>query len=211
MRVTYVIAIIILISFAASFVLGTEYIFGRFGFSGKNLLAHPEVLVTSVFLHGSIVHLLSNILVLLFFGLAVEDELGKARMLAVFFLGAFAGDLFSLLFYPFDSLSIGASAGIFALIGIGMLVRPLDLSVYPLIVPVPLAFLGVFYALYNAYGFVFDASSNISYIAHFGGMAVGLAYGFMKKGVKKGLKIILVTIGIMILIPILFVLLKVAL
>lgn len=168
--------------------------FDTYGFSGKNMVERPHVLATSVFIHGNLMHLLSNILVMLFFGMAVEGELGKLRLMAVFFTGAVAGDLFSLLFYPFDAVAVGASAGIFALIGTGMLVKPMDLSFYPFIVPMPLAFVGISYALYNVYGFLFDTASNISYVAHFGGLFVGLVFGFHREGFGRSLKIIILSL-----------------
>ncbi len=200
MKITYLLILAMVLLFAASYAGDTGAVFDRFGFSGTSLFLHPETLVTSIFLHGSIEHLLSNIIVMLFVGLAVEKELGGAKMMAVFFAGAFAGDLVSLLFYPMDTISIGASGGIFALLGVGMLVRPLDLSAYPLVIPVPLAFLGVMYIAYNAYGFFTDTSSNISYIAHFGGLAVGLAYGVFLRGIKKSLQIILIAAAAMLFI-----------
>jgi len=177
-----------------------------FGFSGKNLLTKPWTLITSIFLHADIVHLLSNLFILLFFGMAVEAELGR-KMLLIFFLGAFAGDFLSLLFYPFGTISIGASAGIFALIGAGILVRPFDFSFYPFIMPIPLAFLGIFYALYNIYGFIAEPASEISYIAHFGGLFVGMYYGFKTVGTKRGVEIILLALAVMVLIPIILMLL----
>ena len=122
-------------------------------------------------------------------------------MLLIFFLGAFAGDFLSLAFYPFDSIAIGASAGIFALIGVGMIVKPFDLSMYPLIVPIPLALLGMLYAIYNTIGFITGTPANISYIAHFGGLFIGLAFGIRHEGWHRGIRIILVMLLIMMLIP----------
>jgi membrane associated rhomboid family serine protease len=171
------------------------------------MIEHPYVLITSIFMHGGFDHLIANIFVLFFFGIAVEKELGKLKYLAIFFLGAFAGDFLSLLVYPFDTIAIGASAGIFALIGVGMLVKPLDLSLYPLIIPVPLALLGIAYIIFNVYEFIAMPTSNISYIAHFGGLAVGLAFGFSKEGWRKGLKIILLALTIMIIVPLVWILL----
>jgi hypothetical protein len=209
MKITWLLVFAAVIIFVYTFFFAPDI--GKFyefyGFSGENLLARPYVLVTSIFLHGSLVHLLANALVWIFFGLAVEDELGKGRMLVIFFLGAFAGDLLSLLFYPFGTVAIGASAGIFALVGTGMLVRPLDLSFYPLVVPLPLAFIGIAYALFNVYGFIFNIDPEISYIGHFGGLAVGLIFGIRHKGMKQSLKIILITLAIMILIPLVWFLL----
>jgi len=181
--------------------------FATFGFSGINLIERPYTLITSIFLHGGIDHLISNIFVLFFFGMAIEKELGKVKMLAIFLLGAFAGDLLSLLVYSPETIAIGASAGIFALIGIGMIMKPVDLSFYPMIIPIPLALLGIAYVIFNVYEFVAMPYSNISYIAHFGGLAVGLLFGFRQEGWRKGLKILLIALAIMIIIPLLWILL----
>ena len=207
MKLTLILALLCIAGFALG-IYGGEDFYNAFGFSLNNLQSNPSVLVTSIFMHGSIEHLLSNVFVLLFFGLAVEAEQGKRKMLLIFFLGAFAGDLLSLAVYAPDQIAIGASAGIFALVGVGMLVRPLDLSFYPLVMPIPLALLGLGYALYNAYGFVVNLDPEVSYIAHFGGLFVGLAFGLRREGWKKGLKIIVVTFLVMILIPVVWMLIK---
>ncbi|MBU5678272.1 MAG: rhomboid family intramembrane serine protease [Candidatus Aenigmatarchaeota archaeon] len=177
-----------------------EEIVKFYGFSLNNLKERPYVLFTSIFIHGSIEHLISNLLVLLFFGVAVEDEIGAKKMLIIFFSGAIAGDLLSILFYPPEVVSIGASAGIFALVGFGMIIRPLDLSFYPPFYIIPLGLLGILYAIYNTIGFIFNVG-NISYIAHFGGLFTGVAFAYRHKNWKKGLKIILFMIILMILLP----------
>ncbi|MBI2076245.1 MAG: rhomboid family intramembrane serine protease [Candidatus Aenigmarchaeota archaeon] len=182
--------------------------FNTYGFSGKNMIDRPYTILTSIFVHGGLTHLLSNILVMLFFGMAVEKELGWRKMLAIFFLGAAAGDLLSLVAYPFDAVAVGASAGIFALIGAGILVKPFDLSFYPFIVPLPLAFVGISYALYNVYGFLFDAGSNISYAGHFGGFFVGLIFGFRRQGLGRSLKIIILSLIAVLLVPIILAFLR---
>ncbi|HIG97589.1 MAG TPA: rhomboid family intramembrane serine protease [Candidatus Aenigmarchaeota archaeon] len=207
MKLTWILALLCIIGFVAS-VYGGEDFYNAFGFSLNNLQSNPFVLVTSIFMHGSLEHLLSNIFVLIFFGLAVESELGKRKMLLIFFLGAFAGDLLSLTVYAPDQIAVGASAGIFALIGVGMLVRPIDLSFYPLVMPIPLALLGLGYALYNVYGFIVNLDPEVSYIAHFGGLFVGLAFGLRREGWKKGLKIITITFLVMILIPVIWLLIN---
>ncbi|MBI4170402.1 MAG: rhomboid family intramembrane serine protease [Candidatus Aenigmarchaeota archaeon] len=197
MRLTLLLSALIVIVFVlvVLFVDNIDEFYSFYGFSDQNMLERPYVFFTSIFLHAGIEHLLANLFVLVFFGLAVEKELGSARTLAIFLLGAVAGDMLSLAVYPFDALSVGASAGIFALIGVGMLVRPLDLSFYPLILPIPLLFLGIAYTVYNIYGFFFLPESNISYIGHFGGLFVGLVLGFAETGFRKGLKTLLIGIA----------------
>ncbi len=193
MRLTLLLSALIVAAFAMVlvFVDNIDAFYSYYGFSGANAVERPYVFFTSIFLHAGLEHLLANLLVLVFFGFAVEKELGAWKTLGIFLAGAFAGDFLSLVVYPFDAISVGASAGIFALIGVGMLVRPLDMSFYPLVMPVPLLFLGIAYALYNIYGFFFLPGTDISYIAHFGGLFVGLAVGFAKTGMKKGMRTLL--------------------
>ena len=208
MRITTILVLVCIVSFLAVASLSPDkqtYIINRYGFSGQNLFTHPEVLLTSIFLHSSVNHLLSNILVLFFFGIALESEVGKKKTLLIFLLGAAVGDIFSLSFYflgiyPWAMPSIGASAGVFAVIGAAMLIKPFDFSLYPYFLPIPLGLLGLIYAVYNAIGFV-SGPSNISYIAHFGGLFLGLCFGFQYEGWRRGLKIILVMFVVMILIP----------
>jgi len=200
MKVTYILTLACIITFVITFFSNPEEIFDNYGFSGQNLLVKPYVLITSIFLHANLEHLLSNILVLLIFGLAVENELGWAKMLYIFFLGAVAGDMLSLLIYSFDTIAVGASAGIFALVGTGMLVRPFDLSMYPYLLPIPLGLLGVLYAVYNTIGFI-EGEGNISYIAHSGGLLVGFLFGMERVGVKKSLKIIILMTILMLALP----------
>lgn len=165
-----------------------ENIVNQYGFSVDNFFERPYVLVTSIFIHGDLTHLLSNMLILLFFGLALEKELGSKKVFLLFFISAFVGSLFYSVVYPAGEIGIGASAGIFGLIGAGMIISPFDLSFYPYIIPVPLGLLAILYIVYNFYGMIFDVGSNIGYVAHFGGLVVGLIYGFKDRGVKEGVK-----------------------
>ncbi|MBI4018550.1 MAG: rhomboid family intramembrane serine protease [Candidatus Aenigmarchaeota archaeon] len=205
---TFLIAAAIAAFIYTFFLADPDFVLDAYGFSGVNFVKAPYVLITSIFLHASLQHLLANVLVWLFAGSAVESEVGALRMTLLFFLGAFAGHVFSLLFYGPGVVGVGASAGIFALLGAGMLLRPLDLSFYPLVVPIPLAMLGLGYALYNVYGFIFNLEPNVSYVGHFGGLFVGLFYGFSKKGIAEGMRIIFITLAVMLLIPLLWILVK---
>ena len=209
MRATLLLIAICIVAFIYTSSLSEEQLSAftdRFGFSGNNLLSHPEVLVTSIFIHSGIAHLLANIFVLFFFAEALESELGSLKTLGVFFGGAFLGSIASLLIYPINAVSIGASGGVFALVGAGMLIKPFDISFYPMIMP--LGLLGVIYAVYTAIGFAASvagtasaAESNISYIAHFAGLGTGMFVGFQREGWEKGLRLVLVMFIIMLLLP----------
>ena len=73
-------------------------------------------LISSGFLHASIVHLGSNMLALFFIGRALEPALGSLRLGLIYFVSLVAGSLGVMALEP-DSLSIGASGAIFGLMG----------------------------------------------------------------------------------------------
>jgi uncharacterized protein len=189
MKFTLSLILLLVLIFALS-LSDFENTINFYGMSGENFVERPYVMITSIFLHGSVLHLLSNIFVLLFFGMALEGEIKGSRTFVLFLAGGILGNILALLYYDPAQIGIGASGGIFAIVGAGMLLKPFDISFYPFITPVPLAFLGIAYIAYNIYGFFFDAGSNISYIAHFGGLFIGLTYAFHKQGIKKSLLIL---------------------
>lgn len=78
-----------------------------------------ETLVTSLFLHGSILHLAFNMLVLWQVGPFLERAIGRARFLPLYLGSGIVGSAFSAIAGRFfgASLSVGASASICGLIG----------------------------------------------------------------------------------------------
>lgn len=72
-------------------------------------------LITYGFLHGSIVHLLTNMYCLYVIGSQVENNLDRKRFLIIYFISMITGGLLSTLFN--DGISIGASGAIFGLLG----------------------------------------------------------------------------------------------
>jgi rhomboid protease GluP len=71
-------------------------------------------LVTPVFLHGSLYHIAFNMLALFNLGRGQEARFGHLRFAALYFLGAFGGNVLSFLLTP--EASLGASTAIFGLI-----------------------------------------------------------------------------------------------
>jgi membrane associated rhomboid family serine protease len=71
---------------------------------------------TALFLHANLLHLAMNGVGLWLFGSAVEKTMGRWRLLVVFLLGGALGNLASAFVAHYD-VAIGASGGIFAVIG----------------------------------------------------------------------------------------------
>lgn len=74
-------------------------------------------LMTSAFLHGSILHLLFNMYVLFALGQTLERILGHWRYLTLFLVAALGGGVASYAFSEVNTLSVGASGAIFGLMG----------------------------------------------------------------------------------------------
>jgi rhomboid protease GluP len=72
-------------------------------------------LVTAGFLHGGLFHILMNSWVLFDLGAQVEEVFGQRRLIAIYFVSTVAGFMASTMWSA--AVSIGASAGVFGLIG----------------------------------------------------------------------------------------------
>ncbi len=72
-------------------------------------------LLTPMFLHGSIIHIAFNMYALYQFGPLLERQYGHKRFLVLYFLGGFAGNVFS--FALSQAPSLGSSTAIFGLLG----------------------------------------------------------------------------------------------
>lgn len=81
--------------------------------------------ITAMFLHGSLFHLLGNMLPLWVFGRRVEDACGPWRFLAFYLLaGTWAHILFVLVLPDSRIPGVGASGAIFGLMGAYLLLYP---------------------------------------------------------------------------------------
>jgi membrane associated rhomboid family serine protease len=72
----------------------------------------PWTLVTYMFVHANITHILFNMLALYFFGPRVEERLGETRFITLYAISGIAGALLSLIFAPFSPI-VGASGAVF--------------------------------------------------------------------------------------------------
>jgi membrane associated rhomboid family serine protease len=76
----------------------------------------PWTLITAGFAHASIIHIGLNMYSLYLFGSVLEPLLGKLRFAALYFLAILGGSVAVLLLAP-NSAVLGASGGIFGLMG----------------------------------------------------------------------------------------------
>ncbi|MCT4618064.1 MAG: rhomboid family intramembrane serine protease [Marinisporobacter sp.] len=73
--------------------------------------------ITASFFHGGIIHLLANIIGLYWVGQLLEREIGSIGLNSIFVIGNIIANILFIFTYSFES-SIGGSPGIYALIGV---------------------------------------------------------------------------------------------
>ena len=152
-------------------------------------LADPAgwlTLLTSIFLHGSWLHLISNLWTLFIFGDNVEDRLGHGRFLVFYLLsGAVAGLTHSVLASGSTLPTIGASGAIAGVLGAYFVLFPsarvltfVPLFILPWLVEIPaFVYLGVWFLMQVSSGLLdlgaAGAFEGIAWWAHIGGFAFG--------------------------------------
>jgi membrane associated rhomboid family serine protease len=124
-----------------------------------------------MFMHGSIWHILLNMLTLYYFGMYLSQLIGDKKLLLVYFAGGVLGNILFLLLAAPYSIAVGASGAIYALGGALVVMRPM-LRVYIIPIPVPVP-LWVVILL----GFIL-VSPSVAWQAHLGGVIFGLIAGF---------------------------------
>lgn len=74
------------------------------------------MLITSMFLHGSPLHLFGNVFFLLLLGTSLEEQVSRSRWLVTYFASGLVGSLFFLALGG-DAIGVGASGAIWGLLG----------------------------------------------------------------------------------------------
>lgn len=162
------------------------------GFTPANLMS-PQIepnrvpttvsMVTFMFLHGSLLHLLGNLLYLAVFGGAIETAMGHVRFL-LFYLVCGVVAALTMAFMDPSSVGpmVGASAPLSGVLAAFMLLYPraqvtlkipVGLVLYRLTVN-PIWLVGLWFAA-QLLALTWPATSGIAWWAHVGGFAAGLA------------------------------------
>ncbi len=168
----WIIMIINLMVYIATLVSG-KLIF-LLGLSAATFLAQPWTIITSMFTHGGLWHILVNMLTLYFYGSFLSQLVGNKNLLIIYFCGGILGNIFYLLlaFNP-NSIVIGASGAVFALGGALAVLTP-RLKVYIFPIPVPM---NLWIAVIGGF-LILSLIPGIAWQAHLGGLVFGLLAGY---------------------------------
>ncbi|PKA46769.1 hypothetical protein AXF42_Ash015663 [Apostasia shenzhenica] len=140
-----------------------------------NKMVHGESwrLVSCMWLHGGVIHLLANMLSLLFIGVRLEQEFGFVKIGTLYIISGFGGSLMSSLSFQ-RKISVGASGALFGLLGAMLSELLTNWTIYANKCAALLTLIVVI-ALNMAIGMVPHVDSS----AHVGGFISGFLLGFI--------------------------------
>ncbi len=145
--------------------------------------------ISTAFFHADLLHLASNMVILVALGSALESRLGHIAFTALFLLGAVAASFAHILTTPAPAL--GASGAVAAICACFMVVMPrarirtLFFFGFISIVELPAWFYVGIFIILDILHATTGWGGNVAYTAHLGGAALGLVFGFI--GIATGL------------------------
>jgi len=152
-------------------------------------LGDARAVLTSMFMHAGLAHLLGNMLYLWIFGDNVEDALGHFRYLFFYLAGGFAASAAHILLYPASTVpTVGASGAIAATLGAYLLLFPnqrvvtlIPLGFFLQVARVPaILVLGMWFVLQLFQGTLslgMEQLGGVAFWAHIGGFVFGMLLG----------------------------------
>lgn len=130
-------------------------------------------LITCMWLHAGVIHLLANMLSLIFIGIRLEQQFGFVRVGIVYLLSGFGGSILSSLFIQ-RNISVGASGALFGLLGAMLSELLTNWTIYSNKIAALLT-LVVIIAINLAVGIL----PHVDNFAHIGGFLAGFLLGFV--------------------------------
>lgn len=175
-----------------------QYIFYQYGIIPRMLVRSPLgsslSLLTSMFIHGSLLHLIGNMWILWLFGDNVEDRMGHIPFLFFYILSGIVAAVFHVVYNPASAVpTVGASGAIAGVMAAYLFLFPLArvrtvfiLIIFPYFIDIPsFLYIGFWFLTQLYYGAISmgAASHGVAWWAHIGGFLFGAF--FYRKFVKK--------------------------
>ena len=138
-------------------------------------------IVTSMFLHADLFHILMNMLILFMFGSGVEQRLGRGPFFRLYFGAGILAGLAYIVFGLFDAPfrpAVGASGGVMGLLVYFTMVNPNARVLFMMFIPMRMIWATTIILGIDLYYFIFadSGATGIAHTAHLGGALFGFLY-----------------------------------
>lgn len=145
----------------------------------------PWQLITYMFMHGGLMHLLFNMLALWMFGMELENTWGSKRFAIFYLVCGLGAGVANLLIAPLvgqGAPTVGASGAVFGvLVAFGMMFPERPIYIYFLLPVRAKFFVAAYIGLELFYG-VTGTTDGVAHFAHLGGAAVGFLLVLIDRG-----------------------------
>jgi membrane associated rhomboid family serine protease len=165
---------------------GDRFVYRWSAIPARVVLGHHWItLFTSMFLHGSWLHIIGNMIYLWAFGPGMEDRMGRGRYLLFYFIGGFVAMFVQVVADPHSRIpTLGASGAIAAVMGAFIVTYPRDrirsvliILIFVSIARIPAVLLIGFWfliQLVDAGAVTNVGTGGVAYLAHVGGFIFGV-------------------------------------
>ncbi len=152
-------------------------------------------LFTSMFLHGGFAHILGNMIVFLFMGIAFEQRIGMKNFLVIYLVTGVCGALtHSFLNLGSATVLIGASGAIFGILGAfaysyprDEVVMPIPLGIVMIFRRIKVMYAAILFAVLETVIVLYGTQDTTAHFAHIGGLLSGVILAAILVG-KQGEK-----------------------
>lgn len=154
----------------------------KYYFNPANFEANPMTFITSIFMHGSVNHLLLNMIMLFFFGTLLERKIGTGRFLFIYILSGIVGNLGYLAFTTFTGIpvpALGASGALYGIFATLAIIDPKIVVYVYFVIPLKITYALILFAALDI--LLINANTGIASAAHLAGVVIGLIYGWYLK------------------------------
>ena len=174
----------VLVFFLQQTVPGLEV---QLAFIPSLILARPWTIVSYMFVHAGLTHILFNMIALYFFGPRVEQRIGSERFFSLYMISGITGGLLSFVFAPAAPI-VGASGAIFGVMLAYARFWPRDRIYIWGVLPIEARWLVIGYTVLSLWGGFGGGASQTAHFAHLGGFVGGffcLLYMQRHQGTKR--------------------------
>jgi membrane associated rhomboid family serine protease len=173
--------------FLKELALGDAYVYAWSVIPLRIVQGHRWItLLTSMFMHGSWMHIIGNMVYLWAFGREIEDAMGSVRFAAFYLVGGVVAMMAQVVGDPYSRVpTLGASGAIAAVMGAFLVTYPADrirtlliIFIFVRITYIPAALLIGFWFLMQVLNLGSVAAvrtGGVAYLAHVGGFLFGVA------------------------------------
>ena len=170
--------------------VATETLFQNYGAVPESVLSgNIASVITSMFMHGGLLHIIGNMLFLFVFGDNLEDRFGRIKYLLMYIGWGFAAALMHSLYAVSagggETPAVGASGAISGVMGAYLVMFPrakvltMIFAFFITTVRIPaIAFIPFWFILQVIYALI-GVPGGVAYLAHIGGFIIGLGTGYV--------------------------------